>query len=490
MTSRVAIATALALATALFYAISNVLELSEAEKVPDEYAMRPASAAAPDQGAALAAGSALRLRGLHLSRGRARSRDGRVRRTDPRARHSRCRCSSAPRSCTGRCCRSDWIAAGVLSGGLALFLYEVSPTGGRQIARTREWLIAGPSAVGAIVLCMVIGRATKGPAPRRVPGRCRGHRVRRVRAVDQGARPLSRRRALRLGSALGAVRARGRGDRRRDRCAERAADRRTRRRGRVDRVDERDLRARSTASSCSTSGSARTRRSRSSRSSSRSPRSSAGSSSSRSRRSALMGGTARPIRRPAWLAVFGRRPPEAPARPQQTERRHRELAESVQRAAPDRVDHDGDDGGDRVDRPRATTRPSCVKSNQRRRSTTDCMLGAALGLRLGGYPRRRPLLHERHEPLDHLVAVDRLLEGDLVDRAVARVDQALQRHPCPGRGVQQIAHDFLGRRIQLLVRDDACDEPCRSASDAVSRRPVKSMSRAIAMPTCSGRIAA
>ena len=41
MSSRVAIATVLALATALFYAISNVLELLEAEQVPDEFAMRP-----------------------------------------------------------------------------------------------------------------------------------------------------------------------------------------------------------------------------------------------------------------------------------------------------------------------------------------------------------------------------------------------------------------------------------------------------------------
>ncbi|HEY0396865.1 MAG TPA: hypothetical protein VGF00_00665, partial [Acidimicrobiia bacterium] len=41
MSSRVAVATALSLATALFYAISNVLELLEAEKVPDEYAMKP-----------------------------------------------------------------------------------------------------------------------------------------------------------------------------------------------------------------------------------------------------------------------------------------------------------------------------------------------------------------------------------------------------------------------------------------------------------------
>ena len=41
MSSRVAIATVLSLATALFYAISNVLELLEAEQVPDELAMRP-----------------------------------------------------------------------------------------------------------------------------------------------------------------------------------------------------------------------------------------------------------------------------------------------------------------------------------------------------------------------------------------------------------------------------------------------------------------
>ena len=55
MSSRVAVATALSLATALFYAISNVLELLEAEQVPDEYAMRPGLRGAVDQAAALAA---------------------------------------------------------------------------------------------------------------------------------------------------------------------------------------------------------------------------------------------------------------------------------------------------------------------------------------------------------------------------------------------------------------------------------------------------
>ncbi len=42
MSSRVALATGLSLLTALLYAISNVLEMLEAEKVPEEYAMKPA----------------------------------------------------------------------------------------------------------------------------------------------------------------------------------------------------------------------------------------------------------------------------------------------------------------------------------------------------------------------------------------------------------------------------------------------------------------
>ena len=40
MSSRVLAATLLSLATAFFYALSNVLEMLEAEKVPDEYALR------------------------------------------------------------------------------------------------------------------------------------------------------------------------------------------------------------------------------------------------------------------------------------------------------------------------------------------------------------------------------------------------------------------------------------------------------------------
>jgi hypothetical protein len=161
MSSSVVAATLLSLATALFYAVSNVLELIEAEKVPDELSMRP--------------GLVLRL--LKEPRwllGLASDFGGYI-------------CHAAalgiatvvfvePILATGilmslfigskfvhrPVVRGDWIAAGVLSGGLALFLYEVSPTGGRQLARTREWVIAGPSAIAAVALCMVLGRATRG----------------------------------------------------------------------------------------------------------------------------------------------------------------------------------------------------------------------------------------------------------------------------------------------------------------------------------------
>ncbi|MDQ1381357.1 MAG: hypothetical protein QOJ71_2076 [Actinomycetota bacterium] len=161
MSSRVAVATALSLATALFYAISNVLELLEAEQVPDEYAMKPGLLVrlvkrprwllglASDFGGYICHAAALGLATVVF--------------VEPILATGILMSLFISSAFVGRpVVRTDWIAAGVLSGGLALFLYEVSPTGGRQIARTREWVIAGPSAVAAIALCMLLGRATRG----------------------------------------------------------------------------------------------------------------------------------------------------------------------------------------------------------------------------------------------------------------------------------------------------------------------------------------
>jgi len=166
MSGQVAIATVLALVTALCYAISNVLELLEAEKVPDEYSMklglllrlvkkpRWLLGLGADFGGYIFHAAALGLAAVVfvepiLATGILMS------------------LFIGSRFVHRPVLRSDWVAAAVLSGGLALFLYEVSPTGGVQIARTREWLIAGPSALAAILVCLMFGRSTSGP-PRAV----------------------------------------------------------------------------------------------------------------------------------------------------------------------------------------------------------------------------------------------------------------------------------------------------------------------------------
>ncbi len=161
MSSRVAVATALALATALFYAISNVLELLEAEQVPDEFALKPSLllrlikrprwllGLLSDFGGYICHAAALGLATVVF--------------VEPILATGILMSLFIGSAFVHRpVLLADWIAAGVLSGGLALFLYEVSPTGGRQIARTGAWLIAGPSAVAAIAVCMAVGRATRG----------------------------------------------------------------------------------------------------------------------------------------------------------------------------------------------------------------------------------------------------------------------------------------------------------------------------------------
>ena len=163
MSSRVAVATGLALLTALLYAISNVLEMLEAEQVPDEYAMKPTLLVRlvqrprwllgllSDFGGYICHAIALGLATVVfvepiLATGILMS------------------LFIGSRFVHRPVYMADWIAAGILSGGLALFLYEVSPTGGRQIGRPRDWVIAGPCALVAILVCVTLGRAARGPS--------------------------------------------------------------------------------------------------------------------------------------------------------------------------------------------------------------------------------------------------------------------------------------------------------------------------------------
>ncbi|HET9728986.1 MAG TPA: DMT family transporter [Acidimicrobiia bacterium] len=155
------LATLLAVATAAFYALSNVLEMLEAEQVDESHSLH--------------AGLLTRL--MKRPRwwlGMASDIAGYV-------------CQAAalglatvvfvePIMATGilmalfigaaflhrRVERSDWVAAAVLAGGLALFLYEVSPEGGADFGVGRRWLLAGPLAAAAILACVTFGRSATG----------------------------------------------------------------------------------------------------------------------------------------------------------------------------------------------------------------------------------------------------------------------------------------------------------------------------------------
>jgi hypothetical protein len=60
--------------------------------------------------------------------------------------------------------RIDWTAALVLCGGLAVFLLEVPPRGGRDLVPVTRWVIAGPAIAGAGFACLAAAAVARGPA--------------------------------------------------------------------------------------------------------------------------------------------------------------------------------------------------------------------------------------------------------------------------------------------------------------------------------------
>jgi drug/metabolite transporter (DMT)-like permease len=163
MSARVTAAILFSVATAFFYALSNVLEMLEAEKVPEEYMLttglivrlvkRPrwllgllsdvfgflCQAAALGLAAVVFVEPILALGILMaLFLGSAFT-------------HRRVQ-------------RADLIAAVVLSAGLAVFLYEVSPTGGTDLGERSRWLFIGAITCLLIATCIAAGRAATGSA--------------------------------------------------------------------------------------------------------------------------------------------------------------------------------------------------------------------------------------------------------------------------------------------------------------------------------------
>ena len=164
VSENVALAVVFALLAAFLYALSNVLEQSVAETMPDEHALRvslitrlarqprwvtgfvsdaggfAASAAALAFGAVVFVEPILSL-GLLISL-----------LLGALIGHRNIR---AP----------DWLAAAVLCAGLSLFLYEVSPTGGRDLVPPLRWAIAAPCIAAVVLACVVAARGSPS-APR------------------------------------------------------------------------------------------------------------------------------------------------------------------------------------------------------------------------------------------------------------------------------------------------------------------------------------
>ena len=200
MSGRVALTIVLALTAAFLDALSNVLEIAEAEKVPDDQALHASLimslarrpkwliGLACDAGGFAAMAAALSLGAVAF-----------VQPILSLALLMSLQLGSLLQRRTFR--RNDWFAAGVLCAGLAAFLYEVPPRGGHQLVPADRWAIAGPAIAGAAVLCVLVAQLLA--VPRAVP-RSRGiDRVHDVGGSDEGVRALPRARGASVVEPLG-----------------------------------------------------------------------------------------------------------------------------------------------------------------------------------------------------------------------------------------------------------------------------------------------
>src|SRR5262245_1716656 len=151
VSAHVWLAVLLSVITAFLYALSNVLELLEAEQVPDEYAMKAGLMTRlvrrprwllgllSDFGGYLTQAAALALAAVVF--------------VEPILASGVLIAMLLAAAFTHRHIRTiDWIGAVVLSVGLAVFLYEVSPTGGIDIASTDRWLAVAPLIVAIVCI--------------------------------------------------------------------------------------------------------------------------------------------------------------------------------------------------------------------------------------------------------------------------------------------------------------------------------------------------
>lgn len=161
MNARVGLAVGLSVVTAFLYGLSNVLQLLEAERVPDEYALKLGLmrrlvtqprwwlGTFSDALGFITYAIALSLAAVVF--------------VEPILALGIIFAMLLGSAMTHRHIESaDWIAAVALAGGLAIFLYEVAPESGRDLVPNERWLVAGPIVVVICAGCLLSGRARHG----------------------------------------------------------------------------------------------------------------------------------------------------------------------------------------------------------------------------------------------------------------------------------------------------------------------------------------
>src|SRR6478609_7296748 len=144
MSGRVALTIVLAVTAAFLDALSNVLEIGEAEQISGDLSLKPRLITTLarrrnwiigffcDAGGFFAMAAALGLGAVAF-----------VQPILALALLMSMLLGSLIQKRTVR--RIEWFAAAVLCGGLAAFLYEVPPRGGRDLVPFDRWVIAGPA---------------------------------------------------------------------------------------------------------------------------------------------------------------------------------------------------------------------------------------------------------------------------------------------------------------------------------------------------------
>jgi drug/metabolite transporter (DMT)-like permease len=162
MSGRVALTIVLALTAAFLDALSNVLEIAEAEQLSESLALKPRLITTLarrrkwligllcDAGGFFAMAAALGL--------------GSVAFVQPILAMALLMSMLLGSLLQHRIIlAAEWTAAALLCAGLAVFLLEVPPRGGRDLVPFSRWVIAGPAIAGAMFLCVAGAKLVRGP---------------------------------------------------------------------------------------------------------------------------------------------------------------------------------------------------------------------------------------------------------------------------------------------------------------------------------------